>query len=85
MLDLQETLSNNSDQSDTHIYGLDLTPSSRVEDLNNDGAIDPDAGDFVHLYIGMRRGGSSLYALDVTPADPIENNDSGLIVPKFLW
>lgn len=85
MLEVQETLATNSDQSDIHIYGLDLTPSIRIEDLNNDGVIDPDAGDFVHLYIGMRRGGSSLYALDVTPADPIENNDPGLIVPKFLW
>ena len=86
MLEVQEQLASNVDQAD-HIYGLDLTPSIRLNDENGDGIIDPSDGDFVHLYIGMRRGGSSLYALDVTPdgTNAIENNDLGLITPKFLW
>ncbi|MFN2644774.1 MAG: hypothetical protein ABR570_07270 [Burkholderiales bacterium] len=47
------------------------------KDANGDGKLDPSggSGDKVHLYVGFRRGGQSIYALDVS--DPA--------APKFLW
>ena len=68
-----------------HIYGLDGVPSFRVNDVNQDGIIDPVAGDFVHMYIGMRRGGRNLYALDVTPPAILTTAVPGGIKPKLLW
>jgi type IV pilus assembly protein PilY1 len=44
-------------------------------DVGSDGAILASQGDKVYLFIGMRRGGRYIYALDVS--DP--NN------PKFMW
>lgn len=44
-------------------------------DSNNDGKLSAAAGDKVHLFMAMRRGGRLLYALDVS--DPI--------APRFLW
>jgi type IV pilus assembly protein PilY1 len=67
-----------------HLYGLDVTPTLDVHDVNNDGYIDPSAGDYVHLIIGMRRGGNYIYALDVTPSALLTNNTTS-ITPKFLW
>lgn len=67
-----------------HLYGLDVTPVLRVNDVNSDGFIDPDDGDFVHVYIGMRRGGNFIYALDITPSVKMTSNDTA-IIPKFLW
>ena len=44
-------------------------------DRGSDGAIIASAGDKVQLFVGMRRGGRHIYALDVSdPADP-----------KFMW
>jgi type IV pilus assembly protein PilY1 len=55
-------------------YGVD--GSLRLQVLaDNDGVIDPDAGEKVYLMFGMRRGGSFYYALDVTNPE----------APKFLW
>jgi type IV pilus assembly protein PilY1 len=45
------------------------------KDANADGRLVAGAGDLVHLFVGMRRGGRFLYTLDVS--DP-EN-------PKLLW
>ena len=79
-----------------HLYGMDVTPTIRVIDVNQDGIIDPNydnngdgthqagEGDKVYLYMAMRRGGNSIYALDVTPSATITNNNT-TIVPKFLW
>jgi type IV pilus assembly protein PilY1 len=53
-------------------YGLDGSPRVQII-ADNNGVID--GGDKVYLFFGMRRGGDSYYALDVT----IPNN------PKFLW
>ncbi len=93
MLDQQPDIFDNA--SGPHIYGLDLTATLRVFDANNDGIIDPNPeddalSDFVHIYIGNRRGGRFLYALDITPNSVITNNRGGagepsLIQPKFLW
>ena len=58
----------------SHVYGLDSTPVLWVNDPGRDG-IQKSAGDFVKLYIGMRRGGKYLYALDVTDTSN----------PKQMW
>ncbi|MGH8455677.1 MAG: pilus assembly protein, partial [Stenotrophobium sp.] len=51
-------------------YGMDGPITAWVNDANNNGRIlnngTPEAGEFVYLYAGMRRGGSNYYALDVT-------------------
>lgn len=62
---------------DSHFkhYGIDgdLVPISF--DKNSNGIIEPNDGDFVYLVFGMRRGGHSYYALDVTDKDR----------PQLLW
>ncbi len=74
-----------------HIYGLDSTPTVWAYDANNDGTIDPSAGDFVRLIFGMRRGGRNIYAIDVTPdsvlSDPTTASTmvNGGITPELMW
>ncbi len=67
-----------------HIYGLDATPQLSVVDNNLDGVIDPADGDSVKVVVTQRRGGSNIYALDLTPSTKLTTLTS-LIVPKFLW
>lgn len=55
-------------------YGLDGNVVPIVKDENNDGIVNG-ANDFVYLIFGMRRGGSSYYALDVTDKNS----------PQLLW
>ena len=52
-----------------HEYGVDGSISIYIDDLNGDGAVDIDDGEKVYLYVGLRRGGSSYYAFDVTDHD----------------
>lgn len=54
-------------------YGMDLTPTIYHDDANADGKVN--AGETVWAYFGMRRGGSSYYALDI----------SDRTSPKLLW
>lgn len=68
---LEEFYDNNIPFS--HPYGLDGPITIWMNDLDFNGSID--GTDHVYLYIGMRRGGNNIYALDVTDV----NN------PKFLW
>ena len=70
-----------------HIYGMDITPTIEINDKNVNGFIEPGNGDYVHVYVGMRRGGSSIYALDVTPNATLNAvADAGkFIPPKFMW
>jgi len=56
-------------------YGVDGDIIPVVADRNNNGVVDPGDGDFVIIIFGMRRGGDSYYALDVTNKN----------VPKVLW
>lgn len=62
-----------------HPYSFDGESTALMIDLNGNGTIDlnsdPALSDRVILYIGLRRGGSAYYALDVS--DPLN--------PKFLW
>jgi type IV pilus assembly protein PilY1 len=64
----------NAAQPSKH-YTLDGSVRVLKYDANNDGVVDPSAGDRVFIYFGQGRGGSTYYALDVTD----RNN------PKFMW
>ncbi|MCI2283143.1 hypothetical protein L3081_06715 [Colwellia sp. MSW7] len=55
------------------IYGVDGQITSYIDDKNGDGVIE--SGDTAWIFFGLRRGGDSYYALDVS------NKDS----PKLLW
>ena len=77
-----------------HIWGMDGTPTFDIYDRSKnssgttidvpDGVIDPAIGDYVHMYIGMRRGGRNIYALDVTPVSAMTSS-SKTINPKLMW
>jgi type IV pilus assembly protein PilY1 len=54
-------------------YGIDGNVVPVVKDENKNGIIDDD--DFVYLIFGMRRGGATYYALDVTTKSS----------PRLLW
>ena len=47
-------------------YGIDGNVVPVVKDVDKDGSIESGDGDFVYLIFGMRRGGETYYALDVT-------------------
>jgi len=58
-----------------HPYTMDGAPVAFVQDKNQDGSIVASDGDKAYLYVGMRRGGKSYYALDVTLPES----------PKLMW
>ncbi len=75
-----------SNPNGIHKIGVDGSPTVRVIDNNNDGIIDPAAGDKVYVYIGMRRGGRDIYAFDLTPDSILTTASAvGSIKPKYLW
>ncbi|AIY65019.1 pilus assembly protein [Pseudoalteromonas piratica] len=55
------------------VYGMDLTPTIYHDDTNGDGKVN--SGEDAWAFFGMRRGGSSYYAFDIS--DPS--------APKLLW
>lgn len=55
------------------IYGVDGPITHYHNDINKDGKVN--GNEKVYLYVALRRGGQSLYALDVTD----------LSAPKMLW
>ncbi len=55
------------------LYGIDGNIIPVVSDQNGNGIID--GSDFVYIVFGLRRGGNSYYALDVTDKN----------TPKLLW
>lgn len=57
------------------VYGLDGPMQVWRYDANSDGSITTAAGDHVYIYQPMRRGGTSIYAFDVTT----------ITSPKLLW
>ncbi|HEY7772114.1 MAG TPA: PilC/PilY family type IV pilus protein [Marinagarivorans sp.] len=57
-----------------HPYGIDGEPVALVNDINNNGTIE--SGEEVYVYVGMRRGGNSYYALDVSNPN---------VTPKLKW
>ena len=65
-----------------HIYGIDVSPTIQVIDIDSDNIIKPSRGDKVRAFISSRRGGSNMYALDVS-ADITTAIDT--FTPRFLW
>jgi type IV pilus assembly protein PilY1 len=59
----------------SHPITVDGAPAAYIKDVNKNGNINIESGDKVYVYFGMRRGGKSYYALDVS--DPDE--------PRILW
>ncbi len=55
--------------STNKIYGIDGSATAYVSDKNGDGTVDSTAGDKAWIFVGLRRGGSSYYGLDVTDPD----------------
>ncbi|MBF0186577.1 MAG: hypothetical protein HQL50_01480, partial [Magnetococcales bacterium] len=70
---IQPTLRDNIVSDPVHPYGVDGAPAVWVNDTDNDGTIE--AGETAYLYMGMRRGGDSYYALDISDPDD----------PQMLW
>jgi type IV pilus assembly protein PilY1 len=64
-MDAQKILRDNA-TGIRHPYTVDGAPVAFVLDKNQDGSIVSSDGDRVFLYVGMRRGGKSYYAFDVT-------------------
>jgi len=62
------------------LYGLDATWTAWRQDVDRDGNITSDTGDWVYLYGGMRRGGRNYYGLDVTSANDSTPSMSQLFV-----
>lgn len=60
---------------ETKAYGIDGPITHWHQDLNGDGNVDISEGEKVYVYITLRRGGQSIYALDVTDKDD----------PKLAW
>ncbi len=73
--------------SSPHPYGLDGGLTLWRDDPDNDLTVDKDES--VYLYVGMRRGGDSYYAFDITDAEGpklawvINGQDNGGTNPKF--
>jgi type IV pilus assembly protein PilY1 len=68
----QKTLRNNS-AGDKHPYTIDGAPVAYIEDRDFDGNIE--ASDRVWLFVGLRRGGKTYYALDVSNPE----------MPRLMW
>ncbi|MDM8562928.1 PilC/PilY family type IV pilus protein, partial [Candidatus Marithioploca araucensis] len=77
MLLIQKTLMENNNSTD-HIYGIDGSFAFSIKDEDQDGITDS-----VKLFIGQRRGGRNIYALDVTPDS--NGNYSSSYTPKLMW
>ncbi len=56
------------------VYGIDGSATIYIDDVGHDGTVDKDS-DKAWVFFGLRRGGNSYYALDIT--DPEK--------PKKLW
>lgn len=56
-------------------YGVDGNIVPIVKDVDSDGVIESGDGDFVHIIFGMRRGGTTYFALDVTDKN----------APDLMW
>lgn len=70
LLGIQDKLRENIEGP--RIYGIDSTPTFWINDINGNGYVEAKEGDFVKMYIGMRRGGRNYYALDITdPSKPM--------------
>lgn len=77
--------------TDPKPYFADGSVSVYQNDVNDDGKLVAADGDKVYLYVGMRRGGRFLYALDVSdPSDPrhmwkVDNAKTGFAELGQTW
>ncbi len=69
-------LRENTQASTLMRYGVDGAPAVFVDDRNIDGTLDRSEGDRAFVYFGLRRGGYSYYALDVSNPN---------ITPRIRW
>jgi type IV pilus assembly protein PilY1 len=67
-------LRENSIAVNNKIYGLDGQITLYINDVNNNGKVDTST-DTAWIFFGLRRGGSSYYAIDITYPDS----------PKLMW
>jgi type IV pilus assembly protein PilY1 len=67
-----KSLRDNFSSSDK-VYGVDGKITSHINDKDGDGVIE--SGDTVWIFFGLRRGGSSYYAMDLSNPDD----------PKLMW
>jgi len=73
-----------SNGATAHIYGMDGTPILRVEDTDSDGDIE--SGEKVHVYTSQRRGGGSIFGLDLSvPAKLTSDTSLTGVTPTLLW
>ena len=75
VIPILDRLRSNSAGVPVHPTGTDGSPSAYTLDVNFDGNIISSDGDIAHIFFGLRRGGKSYYALDVSDPDS----------PKLLW
>jgi len=75
LLSMLSALQKGNGNSGTHAYGLDGSIATIILDDNNNGVVDITENEKAYLYIGMRRGGSNYYAIDIS--DPT--------APKMLF
>ena len=61
--------------SSDKIYGVDGSATAYILDTNGDGSVNSADGDKAWIFIGLRRGGSSYYAIDITIPDS----------PELMW
>ncbi len=59
--------------SDDKVYGVDGKITSFIDDKDGDGIIE--TGDRVWIFFGLRRGGTSYYAIDISDPDS----------PRLMW
>ena len=89
LLPLQKVLrANPTSPTSGRSYGVDGTAVPWIRDTNEAGVIEPTKGDFVRVFVGQRRGGNNLYALDVTPTQKLTTADANkldAVSPKIMW
>ncbi len=61
--------------SSSKVYGMDGSATAYIFDKNGDGSVTAADGDKAWIFIGLRRGGNSYYAVDITSPD----------TPKLMW
>jgi type IV pilus assembly protein PilY1 len=97
MLPLQTKLRANP--ANEKAYGIDGSATPWIQDkgdgsVNGDvdghkiGVIEPDAGDFIRIFIGQRRGGNQYWGLDISPTLTIPANQKTAIDkvdPTLMW
>jgi type IV pilus assembly protein PilY1 len=79
-----------SNPNGIHAYGIDGTATVWLNDVDGDGVIASEDGDFARIIIGMRRGGNKIIALDITPRDAdgldvADRSAIGSINPIYSW